>query len=403
MSGFPWLLVDQNSDDGELVIAACSDIDGLFVDVPQPPVERYGLLGCEPAGRLRDACDGLGPDWLGNIGLDAIHPPHSKHPAHCWHCAEELLDITVLDARPSPLGRRLLDVTLEGRLRIEELARFARGADRAPEADGYLLVGVTGHGDEDFGSCREVDGVFRSRPAPSPRGATLIGCRPEPPLQRALDALARGGARRRRWIQASIFSVDRDGTAVGMVGATIGAEVAGVRPSRLGDGLLDVTLEPTYGDAIGGPRPTGARAVWHRWRAGRPDVVGEWAEYDADLRHEWAGVALAHHEHGRPDRVAGATYHLAGRHITDVEGFFCAIGEAINGPGGYFGWNLGALHDCAGGGWGAAPGFRLVWHDSEVARAHLVAGYDRRWWTPAVTMDDLLGYLADSNVEVELR
>ncbi|GAA4969776.1 barstar family protein [Actinoplanes utahensis] len=402
MSGFPWLLVDQNTDDGELVIAACSEVDGLFVDPPQPPVERYSLLGCEPAGRLRDACDGRGPGWLGNVGLDAIHPPHSKHPPHCWHCAEELLDITVLSARPSVLGPRLLDVTLEGRLRIEELARFARGADRAPDSDGYRLVGVTGRGEEDLGVCRDVDGVFRTRPAPPPRGATLLGCRPEPPLQRALDALARGGARRRRWVQASIFSVDRDGTAVGMVGAALGAEVAEVRASRLGDGLVDVTFEPTYGDAIGGPRPAGARTVWHRWRAGRPDVIGEWAEYDADLRHEWAGVALAHHEQ-RADRPSGATYHLAGRHVTDVEGFFCAIGEAVNGPGGYFGWNLGALHDCANGGWGAAPGFRLVWHDAEVARAHLVPGYDRRWWTPAVTMDDLIGYLADSGVDVELR
>ncbi|HWS35479.1 MAG TPA: barstar family protein [Actinoplanes sp.] len=402
MSGFPWLLVDQNTDDGELVIAACSDIDGLFVDPPQPPVERYSLLGCDPAGRLRDACAGFGPAWLGNVGLDAVHPPGSDHPAHCWHCAEELLDITVLDSRPSLLGPGLLDVTLEGRLRNEELARFARGADKAPDADGYRLVGVTGHGDEDFGACRDVDGVFRGRPAPAPRGATLIGCRPEPPLQRALDALARGGARRRRWVQGSIFSVDRDGTAVGMVGAALGAEVAEVRPSRLGDGLVDVTVQPTYGDAIGGPRPAGARTVWQQWRASRPDVLGEWAEHDADLRHEWSGVALAHHEH-RPDRPSGATYHLAGVNITDVEGFFCAIGEAVNGPGGYFGWNLGALHDCANGGWGAAPAFRLVWHDSAVAREHLTGGYDKRWWAPAVTMDDLLGYLADSGVEVELR
>jgi hypothetical protein len=402
MSGFPWLLVDQNTDDGELVIAACSEIDGLFVEFPEPPVETYTLIGCEPAGRLRAACDGTGHAWLGNVGLDAIHPPGSKHPPHCWHCAEELLDITVVDARRSDISRALLDVTLEGRLRIEELARFARGADRAPDADGYLLVGVAGHGEEDFGECREVTGVFRSRPAPGPRGATLLGCRPEPPLQRAIDALNRGAPGRRRWIKGSIFSVDRDGTAVGMVGAGLGAEVAEVRPSRLGDGLVDVTLEPTYGDAVGGPRPAGARTVWQRWRAGRPDVHGEWAEYDADLRHEWAGVALAHHEQ-RPDRPSGTRYHMAGRHITDVEGFFCAIGEAINGPGGYFGWNLGALHDCTNGGWGAAPAFQLVWHDSEVARTHLVPGYDRRWWTPAVTMDDLLGYLADSGVDVELR
>ena len=51
--------------------------------------------------------------------------------------------------------------------------------------------------------------------------------------------------------------------------------------------------------------------------------------------------------------------------MTDVEGFYCAIGEAINGPGGYFGVNADDLHDCVVmGRAGAANPFRLVWHDS---------------------------------------
>lgn len=93
---------------------------------------------------------------------------------------------------------------------------------------------------------------------------------------------------------------------------------------------------------------------------------------------------------------ASGAYHLDGRHVTDVEGFYCAIGEAVNGSGGYFGWNIDALDDCPRGGWGATVPFRLVWHDSMVARAHLVAGYDRRRWLPAITLDDLLQLLAAS-------
>jgi hypothetical protein len=38
-------------------------------------------------------------------------------------------------------------------------------------------------------------------------------------------------------------------------------------------------------------------------------------------------------------------YHLDGRHITNLDAFFCAIGEAINGPGGWFGGGLFWLHD----------------------------------------------------------
>ncbi|WP_410652226.1 barstar family protein [Amycolatopsis sp. cmx-4-54] len=38
--------------------------------------------------------------------------------------------------------------------------------------------------------------------------------------------------------------------------------------------------------------------------------------------------------------------------MTDIEGFYRAIGEPIDGPGGYFGWNLGALEDCLHGDFG---------------------------------------------------
>lgn len=84
------------------------------------------------------------------------------------------------------------------------------------------------------------------------------------------------------------------------------------------------------------------------------------------------------------------------------------MGEAINGPGGYFGWNHGALIDCLRGGWGAANPFRLIWHHSEVARRRLAPGYDRshrdlRNWGPNVVLDDLLGLFSEFDVQVELR
>src|SRR5258705_25593 len=87
----------------------------------------------------------------------------------------------------------------------------------------------------------------------------------------------------------------------------------------------------------------------------RPSRSGRtlWAGYDRTLRHEWAGVALAHPRFDNPDQPAGTVFGLDGRFVTDVEGFYCAIGEAINGPGGYFGWNLVALDDCLGWKWGA--------------------------------------------------
>jgi hypothetical protein len=77
--------------------------------------------------------------------------------------------------------------------------------------------------------------------------------------------------------------------------------------------------------------------------------------------------------------------------------------EAVNGPGGYFGWNLDALDDRLIDRWGARTPFRLVWHHSAVARQHLVAGYDRHRYAPAVTLDFLLQMFTEHSVDVELR
>jgi hypothetical protein len=97
-------------------------------------------------------------------------------------------------------------------------------------------------------------------------------------------------------------------------------------------------------------------------------------------------------------------YHLDGRHVTDYDAFCCAIGEAVNGPGGWFGGDLFWLHEnVATGDGGATPGFHLIWHHSDVARTHLVAGYDHKTLLPAITFDDLVRHLTDDGVHLELR
>jgi hypothetical protein len=104
-------------------------------------------------------------------------------------------------------------------------------------------------------------------------------------------------------------------------------------------------------------------------------------------------------------RAGPGRWHLSPRRpVRDRHrGFYCAIGEAINGPAGYFGWDLDALDDCLCGRFGAQASFRLVWHHSSVAREHLLSGYDRRRLGPAVTLEYLLGMLAKRHVEVVLR
>ncbi|MGW0700586.1 barstar family protein [Streptomyces sp. NPDC002867] len=67
------------------------------------------------------------------------------------------------------------------------------------------------------------------------------------------------------------------------------------------------------------------------------------------------------------------TYVIDGAEVTDLESFWTVIGEAVNGPGGYFGRSLDALADCLGGGMGTPDDgdFVVEWHDHELSRRAL--------------------------------
>ena len=42
-----WLLLDEQSGIEPVPVAVCADIDGLFVDGPAPPRERFTLIAVE--------------------------------------------------------------------------------------------------------------------------------------------------------------------------------------------------------------------------------------------------------------------------------------------------------------------------------------------------------------------
>ncbi|MGO4649915.1 barstar family protein [Nocardia sp. 2YAB30] len=106
-----------------------------------------------------------------------------------------------------------------------------------------------------------------------------------------------------------------------------------------------------------------------------------WRSLGPAARRAWLSVALRRRSHPpRPDDPPGARYELDGRDIVDEDSFYCAIGEAVNGPGGYFGWNLDALDDCMCGGFCATPPFTIMARaprDREAERSTLRAAADR--------------------------
>ncbi|GIE74798.1 hypothetical protein Aph02nite_07480 [Actinoplanes philippinensis] len=370
---FRWQLSDANT---EAQIAECMEIDGLFTDLtfPLDPVyERWTLLGCEPSGRLRAAIGGAEPSWFGNLILEA---PESWSPVDTL---ESLLDVRIIGHRPAADGSGRLDVEIEGH---REPDTANAGGSVAPGIPHWLLF----DGDQPVGECRAVAGLFHERPPAWPPGppVTLRGCRPGPA----------------GFVEAEVSHVRVDGTVHDLSWQQrIVGQVIATSPSALGDGLVDVALDARV------PEPLAAneRPLWDMWRAGGPAEPDQWAALDRSGRYLWVQTAAVHRRRA-PDKPDGTVYHLDGRHVTDLDAFYCAIGEAINGPGGWFGGDLFWLHENAvTGGGGATPGFRMIWHDSDVARRHLVAGYDRKSWTAAVTLDGLVAYLGRDGVQVELR
>ncbi|KOG44873.1 Barstar domain containing protein [Streptomyces virginiae] len=222
--------------------------------------------------------------------------------------------------------------------------------------------------DSDFwGFAHEADGLFT--PLPDEEGARrvhLVGCLPE---GRLLKSVAHVGGRRAVAGTAWLALLDGDGATMGSYFVNK-VTVVDVKPSARGVGLVDLTVTLLCENAL-----PGAERAWDLLRTGRLNQTGMWHDLAPADRKAWLSVALwsrGYQCRGKPDAPAGQVFTLNGRHIVDKDSFYCAIGEAINGPGGYFGWNLDALDDCLFGGWGATAPFTLHWDSSAEARARLV-------------------------------
>lgn len=357
--------------------ALCEDADDLFADPPPPARETYELLGCAPEGELRAAlararADGSAP--LGLLTLETLDKS-GRGEGEWW-----LEDVRVVGDRPCARDLSLRDVTVEGRQSDDNPYDYPQCPPLSP---GYRVLSVDG---EPWGSCRDLAHVREGCPEPLEPPVRLLGCSPRGALRTALD----GGEEDLG--HAKVLRVDSSGRVLQPAAE---GELRAWIPSARGPGLVDLTLDPWSERP-----PLAAREVWDLWGEGRPSESGRWAGCEAEGRRFWLHMALANHTHDITDRPSGTTYHLDGRHITDPPGFFCALGEAVNGPAGYFGWGLDALNDCLRGRWGAATPLTLVWHDAAVARTCL--GTTPHTGPRPPTFDELLAFLAERNVDVRL-
>ncbi|WP_420311526.1 barstar family protein [Streptomyces sp. YS-B37] len=361
-------------EDGyEQTWALCQDADDLFADPPPPVRETYELLGCTPEAALRTALARAradGPAPLGRLTLETLDK-RGGGVGEWW-----LEDVHVLGDRPCARDLSLRDVTVEGSRSDDNSRDYPQCPPLSP---GYRLRGANG---EPWGGCRDLSHVQEDRPEQLEPPLRLVGCSPRGALRAALDAGEEDLG------HVKVVRVDSSGRPVQ---AAAEGELRAWIPSARGPGLVDLTLDPWSERP-----PLAAREVWDLWSEGRPSEPNRWAGCDAAGRRFWLSTALANHPHTAPDRPPGTTYHLDGSHITDPPGLFCALGEALNGPAGYFGRGMDALNDCLRGNWGAAPPFTLVWHDADVARACLGPA------PHAPTFEEILALLAERHVDVRL-
>lgn len=256
------------------------------------------------------------------------------------------------------------------------LLEDAESLGQLPGTDSLLLTGMDdfegppeGHrgrvrvhdGHRWLGSCGEFARVQSPEQVQPSLG--LRGLAPSDQLRVALTK----GTRRALDLEEAALEI-RDSQGALLTDRLLWATVSDWRPSSCGAALIDLELD-------GGnftPVPEYARPIWERWLAGPPEAVNGWAGLDTRRRGAWHDLVRERAcRRSHRDRPAGHAYELDGRHVTDEPALYLALGEAVNGPGGYFGGCLAALDDCLRGTFGYTAPATLLWRDAAIAREHL--------------------------------
>jgi hypothetical protein len=322
----------------------CVEVEGLF---GEPPRGTYELFGWVPQAEAR--------------GLDGNR---------VWLVPDDdTLDPWLLEDAESvgrPLGADSLVLT--GLDDYEGPPEGHRGRVRVHDGHRWL------------GSCREFARVLP--PGQSAPPLVLRGLAQGDRLRAAL----RKGTRQALDLEQASLEI-RDDQGEPLTDRLLWARVSACRPSIYGEDRIDLELD----GELFTPVPEYARPIWERWFTGPPDTRGAWA--GLDTRHRGAWLDLVRERACRRthrDRSAGHAYELDGRHVTDEPGLYLALGEAVNGPGGYFGGCLAAVDDCLRGTFGYTAPATLLWRDAATARDHL-----SRALTPEGRPYDLFGVVLE--------
>ncbi len=99
-----------------------------------------------------------------------------------------------------------------------------------------------------------------------------------------------------------------------------------------------------------------------------------WKKFSKKEIQGWLGFAF-YIQHSETDH-SEVKIELDGNLFDNINEFYCAIGEAINGPGGYFGRNFNAFIDCFYGGFGVQSMNEVSWKNHDRSRRLLKRDFD---------------------------
>lgn len=97
------------------------------------------------------------------------------------------------------------------------------------------------------------------------------------------------------------------------------------------------------------------------------DKKGLWCGLDKKMKKSWLLSNVLCRDWSRED-LADQVITLDGKIVLDEYCFYCAIGEAVDGPGGYFGQCLDGVDDCFFGGFGIENPVTLIWRNFECSK-----------------------------------
>ncbi|MFK0261416.1 barstar family protein [Streptomyces angustmyceticus] len=169
----------------------------------------------------------------------------------------------------------------------------------------------------------------------------------------------------------------------------IGRVVLGDAGVEVSDGHISRVTYQFFGNRCEYPE---AEKIWRRWASGIALEKGEWLRWPVSYQSAWLHVVQNSWftsnrraaRHGVDNVV-----HLDGAQISTKSGFFCALGEAVNGPGGYFGSNLDALADCISSSFSEGPPMKIVWRNFKASQESL----------DSVFLDSVAGVLREFRVD----